>query len=54
MNPTVKLFFSAIGSLCIAIIRFILACFYGITKLLSAICQFLISAFDEIFNKLKP
>ncbi|GEM_PF-3656244 len=54
MNPTVKLFFSAIGSLCIAILRFLLACFYGLAKLLSAICQFLISASEEILNKLKP
>lgn len=54
MNPTLKTFFSAIWKLCISILRFIVATFYGIVKLLSAVCQLLINGSEEILNHLKP
>lgn len=54
MNPTVKVFFSTIGSLFVALLRFIVATLLSIAKLLSAIIHFLISVFEETLNRLKP
>lgn len=54
MNPTVKVFFSTIGGLFVALLRFIVATLLAIVKLLSAIILFLINVFEETLNRLKP
>jgi len=54
MNPTFKLIFSAIGSLIISVLKFILAVIYSGFKLVHTICDFFINALDEILNRLQP
>lgn len=54
MNPTVKVFFSTIGGLFVAMLRFIVATLLAIAKLFCAIIVFLINVFEETLNRLKP
>ena len=54
MSPTVKVFFSTIGGLFVALLRFMVATFLAIAKLFSAIIHFLINVFEETLNRLKP
>lgn len=53
MNPTIKLFFSAISALIISLLRFLVICFYATFKLIDKACLVLISAFEEILKRLK-
>jgi len=53
MNPTFKLIFSTIGSLIISILKFILTIIYSVFKLVNTICEFFISALEEILNRLQ-
>ncbi|MCQ4141605.1 hypothetical protein [Chryseobacterium sp. EO14] len=54
MNPVFKLIFSTIGSVIVAILKFILVVIYSGFRLVNTICEFFISSLDEIINRLKP
>ena len=54
MNITIKTLFATLWGLCVAFIRFIVAIFLAVFKLLSAIFLFIIDAFEQLLIRLKP